>query len=286
MFEQLIDEFLLMHKEGLCVIDDESKEILFADKLIKQFFGEDLVGAPCYKGFFGKNSVCENCPKISQNNESPEYWEMARKTDPAKMYLVSGAIMPSDGRRLRICRFQDISEYLLLVGDVVDYTGILFDEVSAKGFIDELTGFSNRNCFLERKNGEYLSCKSWGVIYFDINNMKAANDRLGHEAGDALLRMAASAISVLEQDGAHLYRIGGDEFLAVIPNCDKKFMQKIMQQWENVYKNIGSTQNGIPCRIAVGMAYGDSSETLDDVVRRADEQMYADKKSQKTHRTK
>ncbi|MEG2720231.1 MAG: GGDEF domain-containing protein, partial [Oscillospiraceae bacterium] len=111
------------------------------------------------------------------------------------------------------------------------------------------------------------------------------NDELGHEAGDALIRMAASAISTLEQYGAHIYRIGGDEFLAVLPDCDESFMQELMQKWESVYHRLGLTQNGIPCRIAVGMAFGDFSEGLDNVIRRADERMYIDKRRQKLHST-
>ncbi|MEG0546538.1 MAG: GGDEF domain-containing protein [Oscillospiraceae bacterium] len=285
MFEQLIDEFLLMHREGLCIIDDKSKEILYADKLTEKYFGDNLVGIPCYQVLFGKSCICENCPKLSQVQNSPNYWEMVQSGEPAKMYLVSGAILKSEGRHLRICRFQDISEYLLLVGDVVDYAGILYEQASAKGYVDELTGLSNRNRFIERKNNEYMHCKGWGVLYFDINNMKAANDELGHEAGDALIRMAASAISTLEQYGAHIYRIGGDEFLAVLPDCDESFMQELLHKWESVYHQLGLTQNGIPCRIAVGIAFGDFSEGLDNVIRRADERMYIDKRRQKLHST-
>lgn len=78
---------------------------------------------------------------------------------------------------------------------------------------DELTGIGNRRAF-ERARQTADADANVEVVAFDINNLKAANDILGHEAGDAVIRDAARAIE--EAAGGRAFRIGGDEFVAVI----------------------------------------------------------------------
>lgn len=281
MFDKLIDDFLLMNRNGLCVMDETTKEILYADSLVERTFGSGLAGRPCFQALFGKERICGNCPALSDTHVGPEYWEMAQGGDSPKMVLVSGALLTQKGRLLRVCQFRDISEYLLLVGDVVDYSGFLCRQASAEWLVDALTGLENRNGFLERKNRDYVRCKSWGVVYFDINNMKAANDELGHDTGDELLRLAASAIAELKSENVHAYRIGGDEFIVIVPDCDEGFMRELMERWKRIYQCLAPLKNGIRCGIAAGMAFGTSNEQMDDVIRRADKRMYADKRRQK-----
>ena len=97
------------------------------------------------------------------------------------------------------------------------HQGIL--ELKRQATIDALTGLPNRAAFDEAFSS--LRCElpgSWALLLVDVDNLKATNDALGHEAGDALLKVVASRMSVaLSPDTA--FRIGGDEFAAILQNA-------------------------------------------------------------------
>jgi len=61
-----------------------------------------------------------------------------------------------------------------------------------------------------------------GVIYFDLNDLKGVNDKYGHEAGDNYIRSFVKTIKELVGD--MLYRIGGDEFVAIYPGTEAEFL--------------------------------------------------------------
>ena len=82
------------------------------------------------------------------------------------------------------------------------------------GFVDTLTGLFNRNRFNTDVAGiQQRRAGRLGVACFDLNGLKDWNDRMGHMAGDALIRRAAACIGAAFPERA--YRIGGDEFAVV-----------------------------------------------------------------------
>ena len=81
---------------------------------------------------------------------------------------------------------------------------------------DALTGLSNLRR-LEDDTGAYRRCPVLEVWYFDLDHLKAVNDAGGHAAGDRLLREFAAGLRRDLPRGAGAYRVGGDEFLLVLP---------------------------------------------------------------------
>jgi diguanylate cyclase (GGDEF)-like protein len=89
--------------------------------------------------------------------------------------------------------------------------------------IDDLTGLYNSRHFhrrlqeevirVDRKGGEL------GVLFIDLDQLKAVNDRYGHLAGSAVLREVARVMREVTPPGAVLARYGGDEFVAILPNA-------------------------------------------------------------------
>lgn len=91
---------------------------------------------------------------------------------------------------------------------------------------DPLTGIANRRAF-DRARQTADADPNSEVVAFDLNNQKAVNDVHGHDAGDALLRQTAAA---LQQSGARAFRIGGDEFAAIVPRGQGDAVRAAVEQ--------------------------------------------------------
>lgn len=107
------------------------------------------------------------------------------------------------------------------------------------------------------------------VVLIDLDNFKGYNDAHGHEAGDALLVAFADAIrwSVRKEDMA--FRIGGDEFLLMLVDADRAHAELVLDRLRDRWAEAGN-----PVGFSAGMASGEQ-----DVMRLADEHMYANKRS-------
>lgn len=140
---------------------------------------------------------------------------------------------------------------------------------------DILTHLPNRFCF----ENHYLSKinesgYSAAVFFFDINYLKTINDSLGHSAGDALLVNAARTITAcfLQDDIDNCFRVGGDEFVAVLTNIDEEDIKRILERF--VFEQ---QRNDIS--IAVGYAYVSDigTSSFRKLFADADKKMYAEK---------
>lgn len=82
---------------------------------------------------------------------------------------------------------------------------------------DALTGLFNLR-HLQKAERYYLCCREVAVWYLDVDHLKQVNDTRGHGAGDLLLREVAGHLRSISAPGARAYRLGGDEFLLIVPN--------------------------------------------------------------------
>src|SRR5262249_14872649 len=97
-------------------------------------------------------------------------------------------------------------------------------EVRIRADQDALTGILNHGAF-QRELDEAVEAggggKPFSVLMMDLDAFKAFNDSRGHPAGDALLAGIARAMRDALREGDRLYRYGGDEFSAILPNADR-----------------------------------------------------------------
>ena len=135
---------------------------------------------------------------------------------------------------------------------------------------DALTGVNNRYSYLEyiRNSVKSDDDRSVAVAFIDINNLKITNDRFGHEAGDNLIRSIATVLrSNFSSDT--IYRFGGDEFVVIIRGIPedsfKKRIRKLNTFWT---ENISAS---------VGYMWVPSYEPIDELVAKADKNMYKTK---------
>ena len=158
---------------------------------------------------------------------------------------------------------------------------------------DSLTGLRNTNSYDEwvsRFNkGISKGNIEFGVLVFDINYLKETNDEFGHKVGNELIILVAKVISDTFKRSP-VFRIGGDEFVAVLQNRDMEEYEELLMRFDSTCANsfIEKEVVQIPISVAKGIAWFDSKKDSNfvDVFKRADDAMYENKRKMKTEKSK
>ena len=139
---------------------------------------------------------------------------------------------------------------------------------------DSLTGLPNRYCYNEFLKKTVLMEKSTCVFLFDINNLKYTNDTYGHGKGDELIKNASLCIKdcFLDSFGKNCYRIGGDEFVAILDDIKKEDIGNYIEKFNEKQKEYNVS-------IAIGYAYTDNILSIgyEKLIISADKRMYKNK---------
>jgi len=122
-------------------------------------------------------------------------------------------------------------------------------------------------------------------MIFDLNNLKVVNDAYGHKYGDTLIKNSADILASHLGDPKRLYRIGGDEFAAVLVDLAWPELQKILL---NIRNDNRTVMDNMPFSCAAGMARFDKTgdRSVREAMQRADDAMYEDKRRSKGFRQK
>ena len=150
-------------------------------------------------------------------------------------------------------------------------------------YMDLLTGYENRMSFEQRlrEAGTQVDRgKSITMMIFDVNNLKVVNDTLGHKQGDVYLRNTADILAKHIGDAGLLYRIGGDEFAAVLGDNGEREAEKILAQIRAEVSPVLKNQQ-FSCASGAATYDRNIDKSLRDVFSRADKAMYDDKRRQK-----
>jgi diguanylate cyclase (GGDEF)-like protein len=143
---------------------------------------------------------------------------------------------------------------------------------------DVLTQLRNRAYFedelnrLERKGPWPVS-----VVAIDLNRLKATNDASGHAAGDALLRRAGEVLGKAVDPPACAARIGGDEFVLLLPDADERAGAAMMARVQSLVELNNQYYTGAVLSLAMGCATAREGERLEATVSHADARMYVAK---------
>jgi diguanylate cyclase (GGDEF)-like protein/PAS domain S-box-containing protein len=172
----------------------------------------------------------------------------------------------------------------VLVAHDVTAARELSDKLARLALYDQLTGLPNRTLFADRLDRAIGLAKrvgdSFSLLYIDLDNFKEVNDRLGHQAGDQLLQIAADRLLHCVRDSDTVSRQGGDEFLALLINCRDVnasilCAQKIVDTLSEPY--VIDTKH-LRLSASVGIAlYPSDATDAHSLVRAADTAMYRGK---------
>jgi diguanylate cyclase len=110
----------------------------------------------------------------------------------------------------------------------------------------------------------------------DVDHFKQVNDRYGHPVGDDVLRAVGALLGARLRDGDCLARIGGEEFMAVLRDCDVGRGRRVAESLRHnvAASHIRTGAGDVPITVSLGVAQWAAGESFDEVVERADRALY------------
>lgn len=143
------------------------------------------------------------------------------------------------------------------------------------GTHDVMTGLYNRAFFdetLKRLESERRDPVS--VIIIDLNNLKTTNDRYGHQVGDQLIRRTGEVLKASLEDEYLAARIGGDEFILILPNTNAQTANAIMERVESLVRMNNKYYHEPELSLSLGTATSEPGLSLEKMISVADDAMY------------
>jgi diguanylate cyclase (GGDEF)-like protein len=150
---------------------------------------------------------------------------------------------------------------------------------------DELTGLYNRRFFSDQADMLVIRAIRYeeplALVYIDVDDFKAVNDRFTHLVGDHALRQLASILTSTARGSDLIARLGGDEFVWILPNttatrarqiCDRLQTNLQEHDWTSLLEDL-------PLTVSIGIAEVEDLDTLEKLMGRADSNLFKAKKS-------
>jgi diguanylate cyclase (GGDEF)-like protein len=263
VFTDVHEEFVPRCMSEIRVIDVNSRTL-------------ELFGAP------DKKTLLQSLPTVLRDEMEPHFREQLIELWDGKLFqqreVVNYAL---DGTKLHL-----LLQFSVLPGHERDWSlvQVALTDITARkkaeayleylGTHDVLTRTLNRSFFVDELNRlERKGPKPVTVIVADVNGLKAANDDLGHGAGDALLRRAGEVFNSLIEKPASVSRIGGDEFAILLPGTDAAVGEAILASLVELIEVNNQFYPDLSLSISVGIATSRSNDRLEQVVKRADMKM-------------
>ena len=178
----------------------------------------------------------------------------------------------------------------LAINDILD-KDVQINEISKHAYQDSLTSVGSSSAF--RRECEMLDeeiqedMAKFGLVIFDINNLKYVNDTCGHDRGNDYIKGCCRIICEHFKHSP-VYRIGGDEFVVILRSMDYANREELLRAVENEFEEALHNPDASPWErysASAGSAvYTPEDGSVHQVLKRADEQMYAAKEAfHKTH---
>ncbi len=251
---------------SIYVRDITTGVLLFANRSFKKNFSKELT----------ENKLASlfetNIPSRSHSGN----YEVHHKDREKWFDVYYTRIKWVDGRPVSLCAIYDITEKKLYQ-----------KRIEQQAYTDFLTGLFNRMC-CEKDLSRYVdearqTGRRGALMYLDLDDFKHINDSLGHQYGDALLQDISKTISRIEGISSSCYRMGGDEFVIIVPPESYPLMDKIMEEIKNAFATPWYLKDSdYYCTMSMGVViFPDHGDNVSELIRKSDVAMYEAKKSGK-----
>lgn len=271
--DDLMNLFKSSHGE-MYVIDSVTKEIILINKNAENLIGSEKLN---HKNFL------EDIYKINSLN-SNEIMKKIQSHDIKEIIEVSTCDKNSKGAAIfssTKINFNNKHAFLIGLFDITEQKEAAenFRNIAIK---DNLTGLFNRYYFDLRAQDEIAISDRYGepltMMMLDLDHFKNINDTWGHPAGDEVLKKTAEMLSSVIRKSDYVFRVGGEEFVVLMPKTDVK---NAMAVAEKIRKAIENTEYNIEenVTISIGVSQKEKSEMLDSWYSRTDKALYYAKES-------
>jgi diguanylate cyclase (GGDEF)-like protein/PAS domain S-box-containing protein len=283
--QRFLDQILSTLPNMVSIVHCKTKKYLYANRELSLF-----LGLPVEEILSGDISLFEKqLHPDSQENFQTFKEEVSKKIDDEvskiflQMYNSEGECIWLESRAIVFEReTSDYPEQILFIARDVTSQRQAEEKLKFLGLHDALTGVKNRNAFdlvlQEMENPNYFPLT---IMMGDVDNLKEQNDRFGHAAGDYLLQQIAQAIQASLRDSDLVARIGGDEFVMLLPNTNETMAAEIKQR---ILENLSSTlkkEKVVNSGLSLGVVTITDPNQLDGVMPLVDKRMYEEKAKHK-----
>jgi diguanylate cyclase (GGDEF)-like protein len=160
----------------------------------------------------------------------------------------------------------------------------VFRAVETRARTDDLTALLNQGAFRDELEQRVAAGTPFSLIMVDLDDFKGVNDALGHQAGDRYLRAVAAAISEASRESDTVYRYGGDEFTALLPDTERLGAAAVADRVMEAIRAISGpgsrwASGGIRAAASIGVAsFPDDGRSAEEVLLSADRALFAAKR--------
>jgi diguanylate cyclase (GGDEF)-like protein len=171
--------------------------------------------------------------------------------------------------------------------DSIEKVQDMTNEVYKLAALDPLTGLYNRRSGEQRLNEEISRAvrhhRPLTLLLIDLDGLKQTNDKLGHAAGDLVLKLFAERVQKAIRGSDLAVRLGGDEFMALLPECRSEEIGRVLGRIEGLEVQYEGSK--IQCRFSRGWTDYRRGETAEEFLKRADDALYSNKRAGKSSAT-
>jgi diguanylate cyclase (GGDEF)-like protein len=232
-----------------------------------------------------KKDGIEVCKAIRSGPQEPYVYIVLLTAKDDKSDIIAGLDAGADDYLVKPCNPLELKVRLRAGRRVIELQEQLVrarESLRFEAMHDSLTGLLNRGAVLEQLNKELVRAARRGspvaVLMGDLDHFKSINDTHGHPAGDAVLRETARRMNAGVRAYDSVGRLGGEEFIAVLPECDAKTGLSVAQRLCRSLADSPTQYGGVGIKqsISIGVAATDQlgNARADELMRAADAALY------------
>lgn len=258
----------ILDNVGTCIYvrDVETKEMLFANRLLKSTFEQELA----------HNTLDDLLDRARPLGVKEGYYEVHHAARNRWYDMYYTYITWVDGRKVSLCALYDITDKKLYQ-----------KRIEQQAYTDFLTGLYNRMCcerdLASQVDKAKINHSRGGLLYMDLDDFKHINDGLGHQYGDVLLKSISNSLQRIDGITNSCYRMGGDEFVIIIPPESYPEFDRIVEEIREIFSKPWFLKNAdYYCTMSMGICvFPDQGEEVQELIKMADIAMYEAKKKGK-----
>lgn len=231
----------------------------------------DAEGFPCKcYSFWKKGDNCKNCTSRDAFRKKNE--QLKLEYLDSNIYQVISKYVEIDGKPYVMELINQMNADAVMDEDGRNELIKQLSGYNRELYTDALTGIYNRRYYEERIRNSNMSA---GVAMIDLDDFKIYNDTFGHDAGDLALTTVVGIIKDNVRRTDMLIRMGGDEFLLVMPDIgEQAFADKLNQIQGKIHSSKVPGYSQLRLSVSIGGVLSGSGSTVEKAIRKADQFMY------------